>query len=123
MEIMCWPSELPQVQDSDVKESVTSNIASFAVSQGPPKRRRKSTRNRVIQTFGLQITGEEVAILKGFYNTTLNGGIDTFTWQDAITDASASFRFNSEPEYKLIVPGATAAKRIYECSIELERMS
>lgn len=117
-----WPTTLPDNILSEFSESTQSNILSFTCQNGPEKRRRTSTYKRKFQSGSLQLTGAQVTILKGFYDTTLSGGIDTFDWEDMVTGATVSFRFVSEPKYSNVVPGPVADNRLYETTIELEVM-
>jgi hypothetical protein len=119
-----WPTpDLPSWALAEFTAHSESNIISFAVQNGPEKRRRTSTKKRKYQSTMLQLTGAQVETLMAFYDETLNGGIDEFEWKDMITDDTVNMRFASEPRYTNVIPGPDPEKALFETTIDLEVMS
>lgn len=95
-----WPASLPQrVLLDGYAEGAADNVLRFETDYGPPKRRRRSTRE--VRTFpaALVLTTAQVATLDTFYTSTL-GQVDAFDWVHPRTLAAASFKFEARPDIR-----------------------
>lgn len=100
-----WPASLPPSPLlSDFAESADVNVLRFETDYGPPKLRRRATRETFAYQIGLVMTTAQVAIFETFYDDTL-GQVDAFDWTHPRTLAAASFRFRSRPEKRPLGAG------------------
>lgn len=117
-----WPPTLPQIPAVGVGEESLPNFIESEVDQGPPKRRRRTSKGRKIQTVSLELTGAEYALLMTFYEDTLLDGSLTFDWTDAINDTATEFRFVNPPKITQWTAAPDPDDRIYNITLELEVM-
>jgi len=117
-----WPASLPQEQLLGLSETGKTEVAELRVDAGPSKRRRISTKREIRQRTLIEMTGTQKATFDSFYADTLGGGVESFEWKDFLTDATAEFRFVAEPVWLLTVPGPTPGARLYEATLDLERL-
>jgi len=115
-----WPATLPQTQLLGATENAKPSIIDFEVSAGPSKRRRRSTKERVFQNTPMEFTGAQIVTFETFWTTTLNGGIDSFTWEDLMEDTSATVRFVQKPKFKLRLAASATGSRRYDTELNLE---
>ena len=116
-----WPNTLPEYPLVGWDESAEPNVVDSEVGSGPSKRRRRSTRERVYQSTDLQITGSQKATLEAFW-LVLEHGVEPFEWLDMATGVVKEFRFVRRPKYRNLTPAPDPNKRLYSCTIELERL-
>jgi len=117
-----WPSGLPQLPLVGVAEEHLANYIESDVDAGPPKRRRNTTKRRIIQTVSLEFTGAQYAIFKTFYQDTLEDGALTFDWTDAVDDTAVEFRFAEPPQVGQWTPAPDPDDRFYTLTLKLEVM-
>ena len=113
-----WPGTLPQSPlAKSLTETPPNDLIRTGMSVGPDKIRRRSTAG--IRRFGMSIfmTKAQVGILDDFILSTLNGGVDTFTWKNHRTDVAATLRFISLPSYRVLGNGD-----YYSAGLSLEEL-
>jgi len=113
-----WPASLPQtLLQASYKETLPRTKIRTQMDAGPPKQRRRYTAAPRPITACQNLTTTQVADLKTFHNTTLQGGALAFDWTDPIPGSgTVSFRFVSEPE---LVP---LSGKLHRAAYELEIM-
>lgn len=109
-----WPGTLPQ--NANIKgylEPLGNTLIRSDTEFGPAKQRRRYT--AAVHKFELTqvLSSDEVDDLITFYETTLQGGVDSFTWVHPRTKAAATIRFTQPPT---IVPRDT----LYDASYSVE---
>ena len=117
-----WPAGLPQKQLAGLSETGKTNVVEFQTDAGPFKRRRISTKRKIVQRTLMELTGAQKVIFDAFYADTLGGGVESFEWSDFLLDTTVEFRFVSEPVWTQTVPAASADGRLYEGTLELEKL-
>lgn len=117
-----WPATLPQHPFIGYEEQAQPNTVESEVGNGPPKVRRRSTRERVFQTTPVEITGAQKATFEAFW-ANISHGADPFEWTDMATGATVDFRFVRKPRWRNLSPGDSVNNRLYAGTIELERLS
>jgi hypothetical protein len=105
-----WPAGLPQyVQERGYREDLPDQTVESQVDSGPPKVRRRFTKNfRAIQA-SIQCDAEQDEIFDYFYNTTLEGGTQPFLWLNPVRQALALFRFRRPAPVKTVFGGINVA--------------
>lgn len=116
-----WPATLPQFPVTGWEETAEPNIVESEVGSGPPKRRPRSTRERVFQSTYMEFKATQKATFEAFW-IVINRGVDTFEWSDMATEEIAEFRFVKKPKFKSLTPALDPDKRLYGCTLELERL-
>ena len=93
-----WPAALPQfVQEQGYGETLPDQAIESQVDNGPPKTRRRFTKNlRPIQAV-IQCDSSQRAVFDNFYIVTLEGGTQPFLWVNPFTQKLALFRFRRPP--------------------------
>lgn len=89
-----WPGTLPQfVFEQGYSEKLNDQTQESTVDVGPPKIRRRFTKQ--IRTFTVQMrfTPTQKDTFEGFWQDTLLGGSMPFTWVHPLTRVSTVFRF------------------------------
>jgi hypothetical protein len=112
-----WPGTLPpRLLLEGYQERLPRNKVRTEMDAGPAKQRRRYTA-AVRPIAGAQIlTTAQVASLKTFHDSTLQGGQDAFDWTDPIPNSGLfSFRFVSEPHIDRALGGG-----LYHVTYELE---
>ena len=69
---------------------------------GPAKVRRRFTRAVDMLTTSIMLDYDQYATFKIFYETTTNGGVTPFTYENPLTGASEEFRFAEPPSIQSI---------------------
>lgn len=94
-----WPSSLQQLvnQQSFVAKWGETVIRSD-MDIGPAKVRRRFTRPIDTYTVNINLTITDYNNLYNFYNSTLNGGVNTFEFNHPITGVLTTFRFLAPPQ-------------------------
>jgi len=91
---LVWPLALPQfVNQSGFSLDVGDTTIKSSVDVGPAKRRRISTRSVDTLTVSMDIDYTQYQMLYDFFNTSLNGGINSFLFNHPITTIPTEFRF------------------------------
>ena len=95
-----WPSDLPQSPLANgYSESTPDTRLRTKMDVGADKMRRRYTGGIRRYRYTMFFTKDQVAIFETFLQTTLNGGIESFTWKNHRTDAAATLRFIEIPSY------------------------
>lgn len=93
-----WPSSLPQfLNESGFIYQVGQNKIESQNEIGAVKRRRVTTRPVDRITASMDILNADLITFLNFYNTTLNGGITPFFFNDPFTGLQKTYRFVGEP--------------------------
>lgn len=116
-----WPSTLPDWQ-MPLSLKADPGFIRTKMDAGPVKQRRRYSAVAVPFQTQLQIDGTQFADLETFFHTTLSEGSLTFDRTDPTTDVTESFRFTDTPNYQLIAGGSTPAERVYQVTLNLEKM-
>lgn len=112
-----WPSGLPtQHITGTLTEVPEDNVVEFAPETGPPLRRRSTSVATALVNFQTVWSSAEVATLDTFYRDTLKDGAEEFTRPHPRTGSTATFIFNSPPEYAHLVGDA------YRVTFSLRKM-
>lgn len=94
-----WPGALAQVLDGSQFTYTFSETRQRTENQnGAAKLRRKVTKAVNIVQGKIVVTYSLYNTFKTFYDTTINGGVDTFTMTHPISGSTATFRFMSPPQ-------------------------
>jgi len=95
-----WPVQL---QDKLNEESFTYDFGGTVIRSnpefGPPKRRRRFTEGIDVIGCTIDLHYSDFTILKNFFDTTLNGGVDSFEYYHPFTGVLSEFRMD-EPSIK-----------------------
>ena len=93
-----WPAQLQQfINEDSFDHQIGDTVISSNSDSGPPKRRRRFSKG--IDTFNVTIdlAYSDYTILKSFYETTINGGIDPFEFDHPITQVLSEFKMIGAP--------------------------
>ena len=94
-----WPSSLQQLLNKDSFEITFANTTlTTEMDIGVPKRRRRYTKGVKLLTCSIWVNQSQYTILENFYETTLNGGVDSFEFNHPITGVLTQFKFSSPPK-------------------------
>lgn len=116
-----WPSTLPQLPLPGWDETAQPNVIESDMASGPPKVRRRSTRERVFQTTDMQFTSVQKETFEAFW-AVIKHGAEPFEWLDMATGNVAEFRFQEKPKFRSLTPAPDPDKRWYGTSLKLERI-
>lgn len=116
-----WPATLPQFPVTGWDETAQPNVVETEVGSGPPKVRRRSTRERVFQNTYMEFTGEQKSTFDEFW-LVINQGVETFEWTDMGTEDVCEFRFTKKPKFKNLTPSPDPETRWYSATLELEHI-
>lgn len=96
-----WPISLQDVVNRD---SFSLKIGDTTIRSnmdiGPDKVRRRMTKSVDNLSVSIWVTSAQYTTLYNFYDITLNGGVETFTFDHPITGVATDFRFISPPEFR-----------------------
>ncbi len=96
-----WPLTLPQSPSGfGYQERAPHHGMTATPDVGPVKRRPRFTAGIRTMTCSIQLTAAEVAVLDAFYQTTLEGGTQSFDWVHPRTGAAVVFRYLEPPDYQ-----------------------
>lgn len=110
-----WPSSLPQSLVSDgFAFTQQDQTIRTEMSAGPAFVRRRFTAAMIPFGGSIFVDADQFDTLWSFYNNTLNGGTDPFTWKHPVTEVSASVRFTGVPTV------AAAGGEFYRVNMQLE---
>lgn len=118
MSVPSWPSSLPQYLSSDsFTLAPQSSVVSSSMDIGPPKIRRRFTGTWSKISASLTLSADQWTVLWTFYDTTLAGGVLTFSWVHPVTRASCTMRF--DPESVPAVTDTIGASAIVTLALEI----
>jgi len=117
--MVAWPALLPQEQFIGLSEKRQKATVRSSILIGEPNQRKRFSAVSRNITSPLTINGAERLVFDGFWISDLAEGVLTFTWEDPVTDVTVTFRFVSEPEFKLIA-GGIPDERIWNVTLQLE---
>lgn len=101
-----FPPTLPQLILSDgYAEEYESALIRTSVDVGPPKVRARYTTEIFRFSGTLILTTDQVSTMETFYQTTLNGGVDYFTWTHPRTKTTVDMRLINRPSIELLGNG------------------
>ena len=96
-----WPGTLPSyVQEGGFNEIPQSTSIESEMETGPAKARRRFTRATRKFQCQMHMTSAQVTTFETFWETTLFGGVDVFTWVHPRTRSAANVRFRN-PRYNI----------------------
>ena len=111
-----WPGTLPQsMRWSGYSEKTPDTAIRSSVDVGVDKVRRRYTSGIRYIAGNMNLTSAQCDTLDTFYQTTLNGGVDTFTMPHPRTAVTITVRFKAPPEF-------SGAGGIYNASISVEQL-
>ena len=99
-----WPGTLPQfVFEQGYSEKLNDQTMESSVEVGPPKIRRRFTKQIRTFTIEMRFTPTQKETFETFWQDTLLGGSMPFDWVHPLTRASTTFRFRKPaPSYSSI---------------------
>lgn len=100
MAIETWPVSLQQLLNEDsFNVEIGETVIRSEMDVGPEKVRRRSTRPIDTYTCSIDIYQTDVNTFKQFFNTTLNGGVNSFYFNDPLTGTTEVFKFSKSPTF------------------------
>lgn len=120
MAVPSWPSALPASLLLDgYHQSLGDSLIRSSMDTGPAKVRPR-TSNVIEPVQGeIIVTGDQLATLRTFHDSTLNRGARRFAWKDPANDDSVEFRFTAPPSWSAEGKNVDGIKR-YRVTLELE---
>lgn len=106
-----WPLTLPQAPlAGSYSETGDGNVVRSAPELGPPKVRKRYSRELVTYQISLILTDAQRAAFLTFYSGAAQGGAQWFDWIDFATQALQSYRFvPPRPTFSLVKVGTWRA--------------
>lgn len=96
-----WPATLPQSPLArSYQEVPPNNLLRTAMDVGPDKIRKRTTSEVRRFSFSMFFTQAQIEILDDFVQSTISGGVDSFTWKNHRTDDAATVRLVGIPSYR-----------------------
>ncbi len=93
-----FPTELQQkMNQAGFSFNIGSTTLRSKMDVGEEKIRRRVTRGIDKQALTIDLEFSDYQVLYDFYNTTLNGGVERFTFEDPFTHIESTYRFLSPP--------------------------
>lgn len=99
-----WPSTLQQNANYDYNESWDDGTIRSQPDQGPMMTRRRYTKIRKFAKMTVWVDRTQYSIFEAFYNLELQGGSLPFTWEDPVTQNTATLLFTSPPSISTVGP-------------------
>lgn len=98
-----WPASLEEkLNASGFNYSFANTTIRSDSEVGPSKVRRLYTTGVDRQTCSLRLHRDDYPTFENFFKTTLNGGVNTFLFNNPITDESNEWRFTGPPSFNTI---------------------
>lgn len=98
-----WPAQLQDYLNEDsFRYAFGNTVIKTEMEVGPPKRRRRSTEAIDSISCTIDMEYDDISILKNFYDTTLNGGVDSFEFTDPFTLTTKEYKFDGPPQVRPI---------------------
>lgn len=95
-----FPASLPGPLIGTLNLLATDPWVGDPAEVGTDRRRARFTRELRSFSFTLRLTDAQKDTLKTFYETTLNKGVDAFTWTNPEDDVAYTVRFTKRPPLK-----------------------
>ena len=106
MPVIPFPATLQgKLNEQGFSHSIGDTTIRSDVGVGPAKVRRIYTRSVDSVSGSINLTTSEYSVFYYFYNTSLNGGVNQFSYAHPITGVSTNFRFKSPPGIRSIGGG------------------
>jgi PPE-repeat protein len=110
-----WPATLQQLlSEASFGIAVGDTILRTDMDVGHAKTRRRFTKGVDIFTGSIYLTLAQYDFFMAFFNTTLNGGSLTFTFNHPLTQVPTDFRFKGAPSISSIGGGNLTASFTWE---------
>lgn len=110
-----WPGSLQQYLS---QENFGLDVGPTTIRSqneiGPDKVRRRSTRGIDKISGSIFLTVAEYSVFRTFFDTTVNGGVTSFTALHPITGITSNFRFVGTPSVRNIGGGAFVCSFAWE---------
>ena len=101
-----WPISLQDKLNEDAFGlDIGETVLRSDMDVGPAKVRRRMTKSVDTLTCSIDVTTSEYSTFLYFFDTTLNGGVNQFTFDHPITGAPTDFRFGGPPQIRSIGGG------------------
>ena len=111
-----WPSTLPGIR-LPVEAEHQDGILRTAMDAGPQKARRRFNATSAFYTVPMRMTGTQLGTLNSFYDNNL-----MFTFENPETGDNETFRWASPLSYRAVVGNETPGNRIWDVTLNLERL-
>jgi hypothetical protein len=106
-----WPLTLQQkLNQASFSEQLGDTTLRSETEIGLAKVRRRFTKGVDKLTVTIDVEKDEVATFKTFYDTTLNGGVTPFEFNDPYTNTLTEFRFDTSSPPRLSLIGANTLR-------------
>lgn len=93
-----WPISLQdKLNEDSFSVEFGNTVLRSEMDIGPAKVRRRTTRPIDVYTCSINLYQSDYATFTTFFNTTLNGGINTFDFVDPFSGQLTTFRFLKPP--------------------------
>ena len=110
-----WPVSLQdKVNQENFGLSIGETVVRSPTDVGPGKTRRRSTRPRDNYTVSINVTAAEYSTFRTFYDTTINGGAGTFTFNNPITGVLEEYRMTNTPSLRNLGYGTFVVNMVWE---------
>ena len=110
-----WPITLQQkVNESGYSKQFGSTKIRSENGVGPAKVRRRYTKRIDSNNITMNLSRDEYDTFNNFYDVTLNGGVEQFTFTDPITDTEKSYRFVGDPNINPIGGNEFVLQMVWE---------
>lgn len=124
-----WPATVvPQSWPIGVTQSTTNGLLRTSMDTGPVKLRKRYTAN--VTTYTLPagkyiVTGAGRTLIETLYNSSLGGGVGSFTWdnpQGTLSSATETLtlRFVNPPTFTAIVSSADQDDQLFSVGLTFE---
>jgi hypothetical protein len=110
-----WPfSDGLGAMPQSVEVSEAPDVLTQAVDVGAPKTRLlRRVADKIVKVRVL-MNGERLEQFMDWWRLSTRCGMFEFEWVDAVGDGSATYRFETAPQYSLVRGGPTSAARVWE---------
>jgi len=93
-----WPLTLQQfINESGFNLDIGDTSISTTMDVGLDKKRRRYTKGIDMFSVTIDLEKDDYLTLYNFYNDTLNGGVNSFTFDHPLTGVSSDWRFKGAP--------------------------
>lgn len=115
-----WPSSLPQSPLlSSFSEQTQDTRIRTSFDSGPPQVRRRFTLALRYFKASFFMTEAQISTLDAFIQTTLNGGVSSFSWKHPRTGVDITTRFVGIPTYDAYSKSSSGVIYKVDCSFEV----
>jgi hypothetical protein len=89
-----WPAELPQVLEQEgFSESVGDGVLEYQPDQGPTISRRRTAAVMRPLSGTMQMSSDQIAALRAFFDSTILGGALPFEFPDQVQNGTLLVKF------------------------------